>query len=121
VAYNDYATAEGRDNSTKFNTGQIFLNYQITPTAELGAGYNYTKGSGNDVTASYNQFTVGADYFLSKRTDLYALAGYQKASGETISASTGEPVIAVASMGDFGNDASTDKQAMAMVGIRHRF
>ncbi|GAB7527343.1 porin [Paraburkholderia sp. 2C] len=121
VAYNDYATAAGRDNSTRFNTGQAFLNYQVTPAIALGAGYNYTKGSGNDVTASYNQFTVGADYYLSKRTDLYALAGYQKASGDTFSASTGELVTAVASMGDFGNDASTDKQAMAMVGIRHKF
>jgi predicted porin len=27
----------------------------------------------------------------------------------------------VASMSDFGNDASTNKQAMAMVGIRHKF
>ncbi|HEY3597855.1 MAG TPA: hypothetical protein VGL08_10145 [Paraburkholderia sp.] len=35
--------------------------------------------------------------------------------------STGEIVSAVASMSDFGNDASTNKQAMAMVGIRHKF
>jgi len=27
----------------------------------------------------------------------------------------------VASMGDFGNDASTNKQAMGMIGIRHKF
>ncbi len=121
VAYNNYATPGSRSNSTKFNTGQAFLNYQVTPMATLGAGYNYTKGSGNGVTASYNQFTVGAEYYLSKRTDIYALAGYQKASGDTISASTGELVTADASMADFGNDASTNKQAMAMVGIRHKF
>jgi predicted porin len=121
VQYNNFATAEGNQNTTKFNTGQIFVNYQVTPTAIVGAGFDYTKGSGDNVTVAYNQFSLGADYFLSKRTDVYALAGYQKASGNTISATTGDVVPAVASMGDFGNDASTNKQAMAMVGVRHKF
>jgi len=87
----------------------------------VGFGYNYTKGHGNGVDASYNQFSLGGDYFLSKRTDIYALAGYQKASGKTIDADTGELVNAVASFGDFGNDATNDKQAMVMVGLRHKF
>ncbi|RFU48544.1 porin [Paraburkholderia sp. DHOC27] len=121
VQYNNYATSFGDQNNTKFNTGQVFLNYQVTPTMLLGAGYDYTKGSGNNVTVSYNQFSLGADYFLSKHTDIYALAGYQKASGNTIDATTGNVVAAVASMGDFGNDASNNKQAMGMIGIRHKF
>jgi predicted porin len=121
VQYDNYASASGDQNSTKFNTGQVFLNYQLTPMAVVGIGYDYTKGSGNDVTVAYNQFSLGADYFLSKRTDIYALAGYQKASGDTVSAVSGQVVMAVASMGDFGNDATTNKQAMAMVGIRHQF
>lgn len=121
VEYNNYASAYGNNNSTKFNTGQLFLNYQVTPETVVGAGYSYTKGSGNGVTASYNQFSLGADYFLSKRTDIYALAGYQKASGNTISATSGAVVPAIASMGDFGNDSSNNKQAMAMVGLRHAF
>lgn len=121
VQYNNYATSFGDQNNTKFNTGQIFVNYQLTPAMLIGAGYDYTKGSGNNVTVAYNQFSLGADYFLSKHTDIYALAGYQKASGNTIDATTGDVVAAVASMGDFGNDASTNKQAMGMVGIRHKF
>lgn len=121
VQYNNYATSFGNQNKTNFNTGQIFVNYQITPAAVIGAGYDYTKGNGNNVTVSYNQFSFGADYFLSKHTDIYVLAGYQKASGNTISATTGDVVSAVASMGDFGNDASNDRQTMGMVGIRHKF
>jgi predicted porin len=121
VQYDNYVSAAGSQNSTKFNTGQAFVNYQLTPMAVVGIGYDYTKGSGNGVTVAYNQFSLGADYFLSKSTDIYLLAGYQKASGDTISASSGQVVTAVASMGDFGDDASTNKQAMTMVGIRHRF
>ena len=121
VQYNNYATPAGSNNNTKFNTGQVFVDYQVTPAALIGAGYNYTKGSGNGVSASYNQVSLGGDYFLSKRTDIYVLAGYQKASGNTISASTGQLVSAVASLADFGNDASTNKQAMGMIGIRHKF
>ncbi|HKT95439.1 MAG TPA: porin, partial [Paraburkholderia sp.] len=89
--------------------------------ALIGFGYNYTKGHGNGVNASYSQFSLGGDYFLSKRTDIYVLAGYQKASGHTIDANTGALVDANASFSDFGNDATTDKQAMAMIGIRHHF
>ncbi|MBN3811564.1 porin [Paraburkholderia sp. Ac-20347] len=121
VDYANYQSAAGANSDTKFNTGQLFVNYQVTPVAVLGFGYNYTKGSGNGVNASYNQFSLGGDYFLSKRTDIYALAGYQKASGRTIDADTGALVNANASFGDFGNDATTNKQAMAMVGIRHHF
>jgi predicted porin len=121
VDYANYQSAAGANSDTKFNTGQLFVNYQVTPVAVVGFGYNYTKGSGNGVNASYNQFSLGGDYFLSKRTDIYALAGYQKASGRTIDADTGALVNANASFGDFGNDATTNKQAMAMVGIRHHF
>jgi predicted porin len=120
VQYNNYASEFGNQNNTKFNTGQAYVNYQVTPSAVIGFGYDYTKGNGNNVTVSYNQFSLGADYFLSKHTDIYVLAGYQKASGNTLN-TDGDLVSAVASMGDFGNDASTNKQAMGMVGIRHKF
>ncbi|MFD1561425.1 porin [Paraburkholderia silviterrae] len=121
VDYANYQSASGPNSDTKFNTGQAFINYQVTPVALIGFGYNYTKGHGNGVNASYNQFSLGGDYFLSKRTDIYVLAGYQKASGHTIDADTGALVDANASFADFGNDATTNKQAMAMVGIRHHF
>ncbi|MDR3098936.1 MAG: porin [Paraburkholderia sp.] len=121
VDYANYQSAYGANGDTKFNTGQAFINYQVTPVALIGFGYNYTKGHGNGVDASYSQFSLGGDYFLSKRTDIYVLAGYQRASGHTIDADTGALVDANASFADFGNDASTNKQAMAMVGIRHHF
>lgn len=121
VQYNNYAGPSAGGNSTHFNNGQFFVNYQVTPAALLGFGYDYTKGSGNNVNAIYNQFSLGADYFLSKRTDLYALAGYQHASGQTISATTGDLVAATASFADFGNDSATNSQTMVMVGIRHHF
>lgn len=121
VQYNNYAGASLGGNDTHFNTGQFYVNYQATPAALLGFGYNYTKGSGNNVDAIYNQFSLGADYFLSKRTDVYALAGYQHASGQTISADSGQIVAATASFADFGNDASNNTQTMVMVGLRHHF
>lgn len=121
VDYANYQSAAGANSDTKFNTGQAYINYQVTPVALIGFGYNYTKGHGNGVNASYSQFSLGGDYFLSKRTDIYVLAGYQKASGHTIDADTGALVDANASFSDFGNDATTNKQAMAMIGIRHHF
>lgn len=121
VDYANYQSAYGSNGDTKFNTGQAFINYQVTPVALIGFGYNYTKGHGNGVDASYSQFSLGGDYFLSKRTDIYVLAGYQKASGHTIDADTGALVDANASFADFGNDATTNKQAMAMIGVRHHF
>ncbi|HKU00804.1 MAG TPA: porin, partial [Paraburkholderia sp.] len=79
VDYANYQSAAGANSDTKFNTGQAYINYQVTPVALIGFGYNYTKGHGNGVNASYSQFSLGGDYFLSKRTDIYVLAGYQKA------------------------------------------
>ncbi|WP_296650846.1 porin [Paraburkholderia sp.] len=121
VQYQNYQTAtSGSNNRTEFNTGQAYVNYQLLPAMVVGVGYNYTKGGGNGVDVTYNQVSLGAIYSLSKRTDIYALGGYQKASGNTFNTS-GVLSTAVASMGDFGNDASNDRQGMVMVGIRHRF
>lgn len=119
VDYTDYLTTVGGGNDTKYNTGQFMINYQATPAALVGFGYNYTKGSGSDVNAAYNQFSLGGVYNLSKRTSLYAMAGYQKATGNTTASGTLAP--ATASFADFGYDASTDSQSMVMVGLRHQF
>jgi predicted porin len=116
--YGSDAFSAFRD-TAKFNNGSVFLNYQITPTLRTGVGYNYTSLTGPS-SAHYNQVNVGADYALSKRTDLYALGGYQKASGNTVNAS-GKVVGAQASIGDFGVSSGTDSQALAVVGIRHKF
>ncbi|MGF6572163.1 putative porin [Paraburkholderia sp. GAS333] len=105
--------------TAKFNNGAVFVNYQITPALRTGVAYNYTSLTGPS-SAHYNQINLGADYALSKRTDLYALTGYQKASGNTLN-SSGKVVGAQASIGDFGVNSGTDSQALAVVGIRHKF
>lgn len=118
--YGDYGLASGRTGSTAFNTIQTFLDYRLSAAVVVGIGYDITKGAGNNVSVRYSQWSLGGKYRLSPRTDLYVLAGLQCASGSTINVA-GVLVPAVASMGDFGNDASTNRQAMAMIGIRHAF
>ena len=105
--------------TAKFNVGGAFFNYHVNPALLLGLGYNYTKATG-PASASYNQFNFGTDYALSKRTSLYALAAYQKASGKTLNAS-GATVAATAVVGDYGVNSGESNQALAIVGIRHRF
>ncbi len=113
-----------RDNNSafaadeKYNTGQGFLNYQVTPSTLLGLGYSYTKSSG-DTSATYHQVSIGADYFLSKRTDLYMTAAYQHASGETGNGTGGE-MAAQASIGSYGY-AGTSTQELVALGLRHKF
>jgi predicted porin len=69
----------------KFNTGQVFLNYQATATTLMAVGYSYTRATG-DTSATYNQISLGADYSLSKRTDLYLVGAWQRASGDQLNA-----------------------------------
>ncbi|MFT4439087.1 porin [Caballeronia sp. 15715] len=106
-------------NSTeKFNVGNTFLNFQLTPAMLVGAGYSYMKASG-DTSATYHQASLGADFSLSKRTDLYAVAAYQHARG-TQRNSDGTTQNAQASIGSYGYNG-TSSQELAVVGIRHRF
>ncbi|MGI4983502.1 MAG: porin [Janthinobacterium lividum] len=105
--------------TAKFNNGSVFVNCQLTPALRVGGGYNYTKLSG-PASAKYNQFNLGTDYALSKRTTLYALAAYQKASGTTLN-SSGATVQAEASIGSYGVNSGTNSQALAVVGMRHKF
>ncbi|WP_232517938.1 porin [Burkholderia ambifaria] len=121
VRYNGYATPAGGVGSTAFNTFQGYLDFHLSAATVVGVGYDTTRGAGNRVDVRYDQWSLGADYHLSALTDVYALAGYQHASGQTIDAATGMLVPAVASMADFGNDANTDRQFMAIVGMRHVF
>ena len=105
----------------KYNVGRAYLGYQITPAALLGIGYAYTKGTG-DASATYNQVSLGGDYSLSKRTDLYVVGAWQHASGEQRTPGVGGGLeAATASIGSYGNQASTDNQVMVSVGIRHKF
>jgi predicted porin len=63
--------------------------------------------------------SIGADYNISKRTDFYAVAAYQHASG-TQRLADGTTQDAQASIGSYGYNG-TDSQALAIVGIRHKF
>jgi len=103
----------------KYNTGQGFVNYQLTPAMLLGLGYSYTKSSG-DTSAKYHQVSLGADYSLSKRTDVYLVGAYQHASGQTRDATGTAVVNAQASVGSYGY-AGTSSQELVAVGLRHKF
>ena len=103
----------------KYNTGQGFVNYQVTPAMLLGLGYSYTKSSG-DTSATYHQVSLGADYSLSKRTDVYLVGAYQHAKGQTRDATGAAVVNAQASVGSYGY-AGTSSQELVAVGLRHKF
>ncbi|ABE30080.1 gram-negative porin family protein [Paraburkholderia xenovorans LB400] len=113
----------GFSETEKYNIGNVFAAYQLTPALLVGAGYTYMKASG-DTSASYHQASLGADYALSKRTDFYAMAAYQHASGtqSVYDATTGKRTTqaAQASIGSYGY-AGTSHQEIAIVGIRHKF
>ncbi|WP_206999991.1 porin [Trinickia mobilis] len=100
-----------------FNVYEANVKYDLTPSLSFGVSYAYTKNAGNNGSrgADYNQVNLGADYFLSKRTDLYALVVYQKASGVD---STGNGAVAAIAGATASN---SDRQTVALVGIRHRF
>ncbi|MDR5857795.1 porin [Caballeronia sp. LZ062] len=108
----------------KFNVGNGYVNFQLTPATLLGLGYTYTHGSG-DTSATYHQASIGADYSLSKRTDVYAVGAYQHASGtqrvnnaDGVSTST---TGATASISDFGFDSGRSHQELVLIGLRHKF
>jgi predicted porin len=103
----------------KFNTGNGYLNFQLTPAMLLGVGYTYQHASG-DTSATYHQASLGADYSLSKRTDVYAVAAYQHASGTQRNAD-GTTSGAQASVADFGYASGSSHQEIVIVGLRHKF
>jgi predicted porin len=102
----------------KYNTGNAFATYQLTPALLLGLGYTYTAGSG-DTKDHYNQVSAGADYNLSKRTDVYLVGAYQKASGTQRNVD-GTLSSAVASVGSYGYNGTTS-QTLVSLGLRHKF
>ncbi|HEY1996691.1 porin [Paraburkholderia sp.] len=102
-----------------FNTGQGFLNYQLSPALLLGAGYSYTHSSGQ-ASANYHQVSLGADYSLSKRTDVYLVGAWQHAIGETLNADGTAVVGAQASVGSYGYPG-TNTQELVSLGLRHKF
>ncbi|WP_244832239.1 porin [Caballeronia sp. TF1N1] len=105
-----------------FNSAELSLKYQVTPTLLLGAAYIYTDGgsvstaTGKNEGATYHQGEVGVDYFLSKRTDVSLIGVYQKASG-----TDSRNRDAIASINNQSSPSSNDHQALVRVGLRHKF
>lgn len=100
--------------SEKYNNGEIYAVWNVSPSLQTEIGYDYMKSSG-DSSAQQNQFTIGADYFLSKRTDFYAVAAYARARGNNGSG-TAQAVIGSADV-----DSGADSQGLVVVGLRHKF
>ncbi|MBN3852179.1 porin [Paraburkholderia sp. Ac-20340] len=103
----------------RYNVGGAYVGYQATPALLLGLGYIYTKADGN-TSATYHQVSAGADYSLSKRTDVYLMGTWQHASG-TQGNGKGGTAPAEASIGSYGYSSNNTVQAIATVGIRHKF
>ncbi|WP_250520735.1 MULTISPECIES: porin [unclassified Caballeronia] len=103
--------------SPRFNTGELNLKYQYTPSFLMGVSYAYTRSSSyaGQTGASYQQWIIGADYLLSKRTDLYIVGLHQKAAGID---STGKTAVAAMA---FAVPSTSNEQSALMFGIRHTF
>jgi len=100
-----------------FNVVEVSGKYMVTPALQLATAYSYTAGSSmaGKSGAKYNQVDLGLDYYLSKETDLYLIGIGQIASGHD---STGG--VAVASIA-FATASTSDRQLVAVAGIRHKF
>jgi len=103
-------------NIQRYNVGSALLQYQLTPAVALALDYAYVHGSGNvnpetgNSSQSYNQVGLGAQYGLSKRTSVYAIGVYQHANSGGL-----------ASIASTGIDSSSQNQALAVVGLSHKF
>jgi predicted porin len=106
--------ATGASGTQTFNSGEVSLQYQLTPALLVAAAYNYTDGSGAN-NARYQQGSLAADYVLSKRTDFYVIGVMQHASGTD---STGR--AARASLNGL-TPSSSDQQTAIRFAIRHKF
>ncbi|NIE67132.1 porin [Burkholderia sp. Ax-1719] len=106
------ATTSLTGNSARFSNYEINARYAFTPAFTLSGAYTYTDASLEGVSPKYHQFTLQADYALSKRTDVYAEGAYQRVVD-------GEGKIHADIMGVSASNSNS--QAVATVGIRHRF
>ncbi|MGZ2749018.1 porin [Burkholderia stagnalis] len=100
--------------SEKYHNGEVYAVWQVSPALQAQVGYDYMKSTG-DSSAKQHQFSIGADYFVSKRTDFYAVAAYAHAMGSN-GAGAAQAVI-----GSVDVDAGANKQALVVVGMRHKF
>jgi predicted porin len=100
--------------SEKYYNGAIYAVWQVTSAFQAEMGYDYMRSLG-DSSAKYHQISVGADYNLSKRTDIYGVVAYNHATGSN---GTG---TAQAVVGSIDVDSGKNSQAIATIGLRHKF
>jgi predicted porin len=109
----------GYQGTAAFNTAEIALGYNLTPSLKLGASYQYIHGApvqnGDVGKVTYHEADVSIDYYFSKRTDVYGMVMAQQASGTD---SSGK--VAVAQLWAL-SPASTRRQIASVVGLRHKF
>jgi predicted porin len=114
-------------NTEIFNTGGLVLHWKASVAWDISGGYSYTRASkanGISDAAQYQQISLSQQYSLSKRTSLYVLEAYQRAHGNTLGTNgAGNIIRATATIGDGYQTApsSSPSQAVAVVGIIHRF
>jgi predicted porin len=101
--------------SNHVNNYEVNGKYNLTPALGLGAAYTYFNGAFEGTKFHGNQVGLQADYALSKRTDVYAQGVFQMLS------STDGLVPAIVDNGNSSEFASSRRQGVASVGIRHRF
>jgi predicted porin len=102
-----------------YQSGSAFFAYNFTPAWKAGGNYSYTRASG-DTSAKYNAFQLGTTYSLSKRTSVYAVGGYVHATGQQRDAS-GALSAAQAVVGSYDIASGASTQAIAIVGVVHKF
>jgi predicted porin len=95
-----------------FQNYELSAIYSLTAALTLAGGYTYTTGSDHatDKSPKYQQLNLIAQYALSKRTDVYVMTALQRAGGDA----------QFAQIAGF-NPSSTSKQAVARIGLTHRF
>ncbi|MFC0399924.1 porin [Paraburkholderia rhizosphaerae] len=113
----NFANSPG--SSSHLNNYEINAKYNFTPALSAGIAYTYTDGdysvAGKKTNVGHlHQIGVQTDYALSKRTDVYAQVVYQRATGDDIGA-------AGIYSGTASMLSSSQNQAAATVGLRHRF
>ncbi|MBN3723292.1 porin [Burkholderia sp. Ac-20379] len=113
----------GAASSIRFDNVEVNAKYQFAPAFYVGGMYTYTRArfngtSGRGASPKYHQFGLMADYNLSKRTDVYVQAAYVLVANAASVAGTG---LEFAANPDTAGPASTNRQVMARIAMRHKF
>lgn len=129
--YSNVGTSLTSGINYRFNNYEANVRYTITPTIIAGVAYTYTSdnitgGTGGPAQVHWHQVNFLVDDFLSKRTSMYVEVVWLGASGGPFSRPTGSPLPAtsdgaLASQIQTFSASSTRNQAIASVGVVHKF